>query len=391
MNISEIQKILQHTKLDGWLLYDYKGSNSVAHRVLQIPSQTMITRRFFVWIPAVGETKSVVAELEKSALQFLPGQKISYTSWHSLHSVLRQALQEKKKIAMEYSPMGCLPALSVVDAGTKELIESFGPEVVSSSVLYTKLFSVLSDKEQELHREAANCLQEIVRGSFEKIGKDLLEGKTVTEYSVQKDLLEEFSKNNLVTDSGPICAVNQNSADPHFLPSRSHCQTIKKGDLVLIDLWGRLNCTGSIFADLCRVGLVGREPTPLERQIFSTVVHAQKAAIALIESSVKDQVPVLGWQVDQAARDVIEKNGYKDFFIHRLGHSIGQQDHGLGTHLDHYETKDERPLIANTVFSVEPGIYLPGQFGIRLETNVLLKKETVEITGGMQEKFILIK
>ncbi|MEX1012359.1 MAG: Xaa-Pro peptidase family protein [Waddliaceae bacterium] len=379
MNIESIQKQIHKSKLDGWLLYDFRGSNDIACRFLGIKTQ-LVTRRFFYWIPREGEPVKIVHGIEKQPLNHLPGEERVYYSWSELNSALENLLDGKRTIAMEYSKNGALPTLSKVDGGTIDLVRTFGIEVVSSGPL---LQTPLTLEQIRLHKEAASHLDRIVENAWNLISERLKQNVPINEFDVRQEILSEMQKRGLETDSGPICAVGAHSADPHYIPEKETAVRIQKGDFVLIDLWAKRAVPGSIYADICRVAVCDTKPTSRQRELFSIVREAQKKATDLL----KEAKPLMGWEVDKAARDVIEKSGYGNYFFHRTGHNIDSKDHGDGTNLDNYETKDNRRLLPGSCFSIEPGIYLPGDFGIRLEYNIVFSAiGSIEITGGVQEE-----
>jgi len=386
--VKEAQKHLQAKHLDGWLLYDFHKTNDLAHRFLDIPSTKMTTRRFFYWIPAKGEPVRIVHAIEEGTLDGWPGEKKVFASWQSLEKVLEGLLRGKKRIAMEYSPKNAIPYVSKVDAGTVDLIRSFGVEVVSSADFLLYFTSVLSDEQIESQRRAASALSEIVEGAWEFIAKALKQGKAVTERAVQAHILEGFEKRNIVTESGPIVAVNAHSADPHYMTGSAE---IRKGDFILIDLWGKERGEWTVYGDITRVAVADKQASAKQREVFGIVRAAQKAGIALVKKQFAEKREIQGWEVDEAVRTVIREAGYGEYFIHRTGHNIEVELHGSGTHMDNLEMHDVRPIVPMTCFSVEPGIYLPGEFGVRLEADVLILRDgTVEVTGGEEDELRLL-
>ncbi len=379
MNIDQIQQQIKDHNLDGWLLYDFRGSNEIACQFLEIKKQ-LVTRRFFYWIPRDGEPVKVVHGIEKQPLAHLPGKEHAYYSWQQLHLALKELLAGKKQIAMEYSKNAALPTVSKVDGGTLDLVRTLGVDVVSSAPL---LHTPLTPHQIELHKEAAAQLDQIVDQAWSFISEHLKRGDPIDEYIVRQEILNAMDARGLETDSGPICAVNGHSADPHYIPEKETASSIQKGDFVLIDLWAKRAVPGSIYADICRVAVCDVKPTEKQKEVFSIVRKAQKTACELV----KKPRALMGWEVDKAARDVIEKAGFGQNFFHRTGHSIDEKDHGDGANFDNYETKDDRPLLAGSCFSIEPAIYLPGEFGVRLEHNIVFfNMGEVEITGGIQEE-----
>ncbi len=355
--------------IDGWLLFDFRGSNPIALRKMGLSPDAHLTRRLFYYIPTTGEPTKLVHRIEAHHLDHLPGKTLTYASWRELDAHLASILSDARTIAMEVDPD--IPYISNVDGGTLDRIRRLGLTVVSSAPLIQE---PLTPAQIETHRQAAHHLVETVHRAHLFIRDTLQSGNTLTELDVQEFLLAEFAARDLITDHHPICATGPNSADPHHTPTNT---PIEIGDLVLIDLWGKLNQPHSVFADFTHVAVADKTATPLQNEVFSIVAAARDAAIKRL------QTPAQGFEGDRAARDVIEKAGYGEQFIHRTGHNISEELHGPGTHLDDYETHDTRPLLTNTICSIEPGIYLPGQFGIRLECNLILTP-TAEVTGAPQ-------
>jgi len=378
--IDRVQTYLQEQQIDGWLLYDFHKNNDLAHRFLDIPSNVMATRRFLYWIPAEGAPIKIVHAIEDQMLDKWPGEKRMYSSWQSLEKEIQSVLKGFKRVAMEYSPKNAIPYVSKVDAGTVDLVRSFGVEVVSSADFLLYFTSVLTKGEMESQKRAAAALWMIVQDAWKMVARELKNG--ITERDVQKWILAQFKEKGLETDSGPIVGVNEHSADPHFMTPENGSSSIQEGDFLLIDLWAREIGEAAVYGDITRVAVVGK-PSSRHQEIFQIVRNAQKAGIALVRS----KKSVQGWEVDEAVRSVIAAAGYEKYFIHRTGHNIDAAHmHGSGTHMDNLESHDVRPLVPMTCFSVEPGIYLPGEFGVRLESDVQIHEDGgVEVTGGEQD------
>lgn len=387
--IEEAQKYLKEMKVDGWLLYDFEGNNPLAHRFLEIPHHLITKRRFFYWVPTSGTPVKIVHAIEPHTLDRLPGEKKLFASWQSLHQELRSLLQGKKKVAMEYSPLNAIPYLSKVDAGTVDLIRSFGVEVVSSADFLAHFTAVLDPDQAASQLRAGKVCDSIANGAWKWIRDHLEQG--ITEYDVQQKIFSDFQKMNFVSDGLPIVGVNQHSADPHYQPQKETASPIRKGDFILIDLWAKENRENAIFGDITRVGVAAERPTPRQQEIFHIVRTAQKAAYELIRSRFTQKKRIEGWEVDEAARKVIRDAGYGDYFTHRTGHSIEIDLHGSGAHMDNLEMHDVRPLLPGTCFSIEPGIYLPDEFGVRLEYDVYIHLNgAVEISGGEQDEIVCL-
>lgn len=381
----EIQVMLQNYQLDGWLLYDFRRTNELACKFLEIPFEQLLTRRFFYWIPAQGDLVKIVHAIE-NPLKNLPGKTLKFSGWQQLEQHLATVLRGCKRVAMEYSPRNAIPYVSKVDAGTVDIVRAFGIDVVSSCDILQQFMNVLSPKQLEMHVEAANILDKIADKTWKMISSKLKSKKKITEYDVQKFILKEFETHECITADPPICAVNAHTADPHYCPSSKSAMVINPDNFILIDLWCKLKHPEAIYADITRVGVAAKNPTEKQLKIFNIVRKAQQAATELVKTRFAKGIPLHGWEVDQTARDVINDAGYADYFIHRTGHSIDTSDHGNGTNIDNLETQDQRLIIPNTCFSIEPGIYLPGEIGVRLEYDICIDPNgLVNITGGTQD------
>jgi len=384
--IDFVQKQLKKHQMDGWLIYDFHGNNPFAAQFLEL-GQKHLTRRYFYWIPQTGDPIKIVHGIEQGALDAWPGKKLTYTSWQKLHEHLFQILSNQKKIAMEYSPDANNPYVSKVDGGTIDLIRSKDSDVVSSSVFLSYFSAVLTKQQIETQRKAAQFLDQLVAKTWQWIADHLKTQKSITEYAVQQFQLKEMKANGYITDTSPICAVNEHAADPHYEPTKENSAKIKKGDFILLDQWCKLDKAEAVYGDITRVAVASDKPSEEQVKVFNIVRKAQKQAIELIQERLKSQKPIQGWEVDRKVRDYIEKQGYGPYFTHRTGHNIEIELHGSGAHLDDLEMHDTRELLPNTCFSIEPGIYLPGKFGVRLELNaIILDNGTLELTGGYQDE-----
>ncbi|MFS8562939.1 MAG: M24 family metallopeptidase [Rhabdochlamydiaceae bacterium] len=389
--IVEVQKHLRKHAIDGWLLYDFHRRNEYACQFLEIPSSTHLTRRLFYWIPQEGIPIKIVHAVEPFVLDHLPGDKKSYQTWESFDLALKELLHIKKVVAMEYSPRNRIPYVSVVDGGILDLIKELGVKVVSSGDFLQYFTCVWTPKELELHLEAAAVLEQIAAATWQWIASQLKKKATFSEYDIQQFIFEEVSARGCVMEGKPICAVNANAADPHYNPSPKTSTQIKPGDLILIDLWCKKKQEGAVYADITRMACAGLKGSPKQEEIFKVVRRAQKKATDFIQTSLDKGHPVKGCDVDRICRQEIEEAGYGKYFIHRTGHNIHTETHGPGANLDSFETLDERALLPNTCFSIEPGIYLPGEFGIRLEHDVYIHETgKIQITGGIQDELICL-
>jgi len=389
-NLKKVQKILSQLDFDAWLLYDFRGSNELALTMLDIPKKAHLTRRFYYLIPKQGEPKKIANAIETFHFDDLPGKLLPYASYDSLSKNLKTSLEGIKKVAMEYSPMNAIPYISRVDAGTIEQIRSLGVEIVSSADLIS-MYNALWTKEQfQENKPVAYALNEIVYKSFDFIKKKILKSQNITEYDVQQFIMSEFKRRKLFTDDPPIVGVNENSANPHYTPTKQKNRKIKKDDFVLIDLWAKNNKEDSVWADITWVGFVGSSVPAKYSEIFDIVAEARDTAFNLVDSRFKEGKEVRGYEADAASRKVIEDAGYGKYFIHRTGHSITTDLHGSGAHIDNFETKDERLILPSTSFSIEPGIYLPGKFGVRTEVDVFITKAgKVMCTGKEKQKEVV--
>lgn len=384
IKIEKAQALLNEFQIEGWLLYDFKGSNPLARTFLEMEKKVHVTRRFFYWIPREGQPIKIVHAVDKSALEFLYGNDLVFKSMDELQLHLSK-LVSNKTIAMEYSPLGVLPSVSYVAGCTLELIKSFDVKVVSSANILQHFTAKLSIKQLQSHLKAAEFLQYAVEKVKTLIAENV--DGSLTDYEIASYLLSLFKKHGFVTEHLPIIAIGEDSAIPHFAPSALNPRLIKNKDLILIDIFAKLDEKDAIYADICRMALIGREPTVEENLVFNVVLEAQIRALDFLSTHKN----VMGCQVDEVARKVITKAGFGEYFTHRTGHNIFEEVHGSGAHLDSFETIDSRLLIPHTLFSIEPGIYLENKFGIRLETNVYLdEKAEPVVTAGLQKEFFII-
>ena len=387
-DLKGIQTELGRRGLDGWLLYDFHHRDPIAYRVLGFEA-TMVTRRWYYLIPAAGTPQKLVHRIEPARLDSLPGDKQMYSAWGEQREKLKSILGAAKKVAMQYSPLNNIPYVSLVDAGTVELVRSFGVEVVSSADLVQRFEARWTEAQHQMHLEAGIAVDEVMKGSFARIGEHLKAGKKLSEYALQQWILEQFAARGLETDEPPIVGWNEHSGDPHFQPGPENSRPVEKGDWVLLDMWAKLKKPGAVYYDITWVGYVGNEPPKKHQELFSAVRAARDAAVDFVAKSIGSGTAIQGYQVDDAARGVIRECGYADYFVHRTGHSIGESVHGTGANMDNLETHDVREIISGTCFSVEPGIYLP-EFGVRLEVNVYVGEKSAGTTGAVQTEIVQI-
>jgi len=386
VDIGEIQQDLRSAKLDGWLFYDFRGRDPIAHRILDLPP-AMRTRRWFYFVPAKGTPKKLVHKIEAGSLAAVPGDTLYYAGLDELRGNLKKTLGRAKNVAMQYSPMNAIPYVAMVDAGTVELVRSLGPKVVTSADLVQKYEACWSKGQLESHLAAGRAIDRIVRQAFDHAARFVKEMKPLTEYGLQQFILQKYEEAGIMTEEGPDVAVNANASDPHYGPTREKASPIREGDLLLLDVWGKLKTPNSVYYDITWMGYLGAPVPDKYVKIFKVLRDARDRAVDLIRSSVKAGKPLQGWQVDKAARSVVEKAGYGKYFFHRTGHNIGTAVHGNGVNMDGLETRDQRHLIPHTCNSVEPGIYLP-EFGMRSEVDVFVDENEARVTGAVQTEIL---
>lgn len=379
--VTEIQTALREAGLSGWLFYDFRHSDPLAWRILKLDPHAHATRRWFYFVPAEGEPVKIVHAIETDKLDDLPGRKIIYLRWQAMQSAVGEALTGATRIAMQYSPNNAIPYIARVDAGTLELVRSFGVEVVTSADLVQVFEAVWSPAQHATHVEAAVKVHRIIHEAFAEIARGIRAGEALTEYAIQQFMWRRFAEEGMHADAPPIVAVNANAAMPHYSPNAERHAPIHAGDFVLLDVWAKLKQPASVYADLSWTGFVGETVPEKHTRIFDIVAGARDAAVAFIRAKVAAGVQFRGTEVDDVSRAVIVNAGYGDNFLNRTGHSIGEEVHGNGANIDNLETPDSRMIMPRTCFSIEPGIYLPGDFGLRSEIDVYVGESTVEIAG----------
>ena len=386
VNIREMQADLRAAKLDGWLFYDFRGRDPIAHRILGLPPG-MRTRRWFYFVPAKGTPRKLVHKIEAGSLAAMPGETSYYAAQKELRENLKKLLGRAKKIAMQYSPQNAIPYIGMVDAGTIELVRSSGAKVLSSADLVQKYEACWSKEQLESHLAAGKAIDRIVQEAFAHAAQSVRTKTAITEYDLQQWILRKFAEAGIETEEGPDIAVNANASDPHYGPTAQKSSQIRDGDLLLLDVWGKQKNEGSVYYDVTWMGYLGAKVPEKYAKIFDVVREARDRAVELIRTSMQAGKPLQGWQVDKAARQVVEKAGYGKYFFHRTGHNIGQSVHGNGVNMDGLETFDERHLIPLTCNSVEPGIYLP-EFGVRSEVDVYVGEKEAHVTGAVQAEIL---
>jgi len=392
MDIKIIQEAIRNAGIDGWLFCDFHNRDPIAYRVLDLDFCKLTSRRWFYYIPGSGEPVRLCHRVEPSKLDPLPGNLIFYLSWNELHQALKKMFGSPKTLAMQYSPENSIPYVSMVDAGTVELIRSFGHTVVSSADLVQIFEAVIDEPGFQSHLTASEKIYKIKDEAFDLIKSALSQNREITEYEVQQFIVRRFHEEGMTCEGeNPIVGVNDHPANPHFEPTPGNTYSITRGDTILIDLWAKLNHQDAIWADITWCGYAGSDPPAKYVEIFNIVRDARNAGLEFIRSKIQSNKSCYGWQVDDAVRVVIQDAGYGDRFIHRTGHSIGREVHGNGAHIDNLETREERRLIPGLCFSIEPGIYLTGQMAVRSEIDVFIHSDSeVIVAGDQQESLILM-
>jgi len=390
MNLEKIQAALREQQLDGWLFYDHHHRDPIAYRILGLSDSLHVSRRWYYLIPAEGEPRKLTHRVESGKLASLPGSGQVYSSWQELEAGLRTMLEPHKKLAMQYSPRNAIMYVSLVDAGTIEVLRELGKTIVSSADLVSRFEAVLTAEQISSHYDAQRHIDGILHAAWKHIAARLrLGGAPVNEYEVMVWLQEAMRRAGIAEGYGPNVSVNANSSDSHYEPTAATSKPIREGDFLLIDIWGRMDRPGSCFYDITWTAVVGRSPREREQQVFGLVAQARDAAIKVVQEAFAAGRPLTGWQADDAARNVIRQAGFAEYFTHRTGHSISYETHGNGANLDNLETHDDRLLLPYTCFSVEPGIYLP-EFGVRSEINMLTEQGGAVVTGPIQTKLVRI-
>jgi Xaa-Pro dipeptidase len=393
MNLESIQAAIREAGFDGWLFYDHHHRDPLAAQILGLDPKAHITRRWYYYIPASGDPRKLVHRIEQGRLDTLPGGKGLYSSWQELASGIKAMLFDARTIAMQYSPNNAIMYVSMVDAGTIEFLRGLGKEIVSSADLVSQFEAVLSEEQIASHTVAQVAIDRILAEAWREMGRRLRPHAggvgSLTEYEMVQWLSEAMRREGLVWENGPNVSANANSSDSHYEPTAEKSSPIVEGDFILIDIWGRVDTPGAVFYDITWTGVVGREPSEHEQLVFETVRNARDAAINTVQQAFAAGRPIYGYEGDDAARAVIQAAGFGEYFTHRTGHNIAGEIHGPGAHLDNLETHDERRILPNTCFSVEPGIYLPA-FGVRSEIDMLTSRDKAWVTGAIQRELVRI-
>ncbi|MGD0498984.1 MAG: M24 family metallopeptidase [Bryobacteraceae bacterium] len=389
MQLESIQREIRSQELDGWLFFDHHLRDPLAYRALGFTAPSTPTRRWYYLIPAEGEPAGLAHRVEPGMIAALPGRKIPYSSWSEQVSALRQLLTGMRRVAMQYSPQCAIPYVSMVDAGTVELVRSLGIEVVTSAELIQTFEARWTPEALDAHLEAGRRVDRIRAEAFALIRERTRNGAPLQEIDIKKFVLESFAKAGMITDHGPIVGANANASNPHYEPTEEATAPIRRGDFVLLDMWAKLDRSGAVYYDITWTGFCGETPTTEMRNVFAVVTGARDAAIERVRSAVAAGDPLHGYEVDDVARGYIESRGFGSFFTHRTGHSIGQDVHGNGANMDNFENHDERRVASWTCFSIEPGVYLP-EFGVRSEINMFVGDREARVTGEIQRELALL-
>jgi Xaa-Pro dipeptidase len=391
LDIAAVQTALRADGLDGWLLYDFRGLNPIAADVTAVARQAghLATRRWYYLIPATGEPRALVHAIEKHSLAHLPGTTERYAGRDQLEAGLHRLLGGMRRIAMEYSPLCAIPYIARVDAGTIELVRQAGVEVVSSGDLVQRFSTIWDAGRIATHRQASDILYDVKDRAFDAVARRLRDAVATTEYDIQQLMAGWFRDAGLVSDAEPNVSAAENSGNPHYLPTSSVHRAIGPGEIVLLDLWGKLDRPGAVYADITWVGYTGRAVPERFARAFAAVGAARDAGVALVQQAARAGQELRGWEVDRAASTVLRDAGYGDQILHRTGHSLGEAVHGNGVNMDDYETHDDRRLLAGTGFTIEPGVYFD-DFGVRTEINMIVASRDAAVTGPLQAEILAL-
>ena len=383
-DLTAMQDALRTEGLDGWVLYDFHGSNPIARRIAGLSDGAKLTtRRWYLLIPADGEPRALVHAIERDRLDHLPGDKLRYASHGELDAGLDTLLRGCRTVAMEYSPDCAIPYVSRVDAGTVDAVRARDVDVRSSGDLVQRFEAVWDDAALASHQSASAALYDIKDRAFALVADRMRTGTPVTEFEVQSAMAGWFEDAGLVSDSRPVVAAQENAGDPHYLPTKARHRTLGRNEILLLDLWGKLTPPGSVYADITWVGFTGAMVTTRYADAFAVIRDGRDAAVEFVRDAVTNGRALQGWEIDRVARDHIAAAGYGDQFLHRTGHSLGEEVHGNGVHLDDFETHDVRRLLPGTAVTVEPGVYFE-DFGVRTEINLHVGERSATVTGPLQ-------
>jgi len=390
LNVAAVQTALKAHGLDAWLLYDFQGSNPVAYRMAGMAEAGhLATRRWFYLVPASGEPRALVHAIERYNLDHLPGTKIVYAGREQFETGLATLVNGVTRVAMEYSPRCAIPYVSRVDAGTIELVRGLGLEVVSSGDLIQQFEAFWNDAAMATHRQASEALYRIKDRAFASITQRLRDGVPTTEYDIQQQMVGWFADEGLIAESAPCVSAQENAGNPHYLASAAQHRVIRPNELVLLDLWGKLATPAAVYADITWIGFTGAQVPERMAKAFAAICGARDAAVDVVQEAARARREIRGFEADRAARQVLHDAGFGDAILHRTGHSLGENVHGNGAHLDDYETHDERRLLPGSGFTIEPGLYFK-DFGVRTEINMAWTSDGPAVTGPRQASIITL-
>ena len=391
LDVDAIQTALKAERLDGWLLYDFHGSNPIAARLAgTADAAKMTTRRWFYLVPATGEPVGLVHAIERKTLDALPGRKTIYAGRQQLDAELTNLLRGLKRVAMEYSRECAIPYISRIDAGTVELVRKRGIEIESSGDLVQRFEAVWDQDAFDTHRRASEALYRVKDRAFDTIAARLRSGEAMTEFAVQQQMAAWFEEEGLISDAPPVVAAQENAGDPHYQPTTRRTRQIHANELVLLDLWAKKkDKPHAVYADITWVGFTGPTVPDEMTAAFRAICEARDAAASLVQRSAREQQELRGWEVDRAARTVLERTGFGERILHRTGHNLGRDVHGNGVHMDDYESHDDRRLLPGTGFTIEPGLYFDS-FGVRTEINMFYGLREALITGPVQTEIVTL-
>ena len=390
MDLKALQEAVREQGADAWLFYDHHHRDPIANRILGIAPDAHVTRRWYYLVPANGEPSKLVHRIEGGRLDHLPGARHEYSGWPELQQKLTALVAPYNTIAMQYSPNNDIMYVSLVDAGTVEFLRSRGKKITTSANMISRFEAVLTARQIETHHVAQRKIDDILAGGFAEIGKRVRADGETSEITMVEWLAEAMRREGLTWEHGPNVSCGSNAADSHYEPTAESSRPIRSGNFVLIDIWGRVDEPGSCYYDITWTGVVGREPSAREHEVFIAVREGRDAAIACVQAAFAAGRPLPGFEADDAAREVIRQRGFGDYFTHRTGHNIAAELHGTGAHLDNLETHDDRLVLPHTCFSVEPGVYIPGEFGVRSEVNMITYPGRAEVTGRIQRELVRI-
>jgi Xaa-Pro dipeptidase len=391
LDVGGIQAALKADGLDGWLLYDFRGLNPIAADVTAVGKQGghLATRRWYYLIPASGEPRGLVHKIEKNSLAHLPGSTTQYAGRDQLEAGLRTLLTGIARVAMEYSPGCAIPYVSRIDAGTVELVRQAGPAVVSSGDLIQRFSAVWNADAIATHRQASDKLYRVKDRAFDAVARRMRDAAATTEYDIQQLMAGWFRDEGLIADSDPNVSAAENAGNPHYLPTAAKHREIRPDEIVLLDLWGKLDRPGAVYADITWVGYCGARAPQRYAAAFAAICAARDASIRLVQDASRAGRELRGFEVDRAASEVLRDAGYADNILHRTGHSLGETVHGNGVNMDDYETHDDRRLLPGTGFTIEPGVYFD-DFGVRTEINMVVAPGDAAVTGPLQTDILAL-